>query len=208
MKTLLAGTILMGLTIATPTMAGTLGYNGYGMAGPESYITISNSNGVIGAATIGQIVLHNTIYDGTVLHNISYGDVPAWCIDLYDDLQGSGAYTVSTGNYPLSPDTLGKIGALMAYSDRNFRTDPLVRPGTQVAIWMLEYPDLVFWNETLPGTVAEANALLAKDLPPVYGMQKLSEDGNQTLLKAPEPMTLTILGTGLLGLGLLRRRSA
>jgi len=202
MKTLMTGTILAGLAFATPSMAGTISYHGYGMSGPESYITISDAppadgnNHVIGAATIGQTVLHNTVY----------GDVGAWCIDLWDDLQGNGTYTVHTGTNLVSPATLGQIGALMAYAEKH--PTGLVLPATQIAIWMLVYPDLVFWNETRDGTVAEANALLALDLTPVYGMQELKEPGNQTLLKAPEPLTLAILGTGLLGLALVRKRSA
>jgi hypothetical protein len=189
---------LAGLALATPTMAGTISYDGYDMAGPESYITISDPYGVIGGARIGQTMLLGT----------RFGNLPAWCIDIYDNLQGSGTYTISTGKYPMSDDTLGKIGGLMAYAEHHYLTDPLVLPGTQVAIWMLEYPDLTFWNESRPGTVDEARALLAMDLPPIYGMQELSEPGNQTLLKAPEPMTLAILGTGLVGLGLLRKQGA
>jgi len=192
---LLASAIAAGLAFATPTMAGTITYHGYDIAGPESYITISNATGVIGAATIGQIVLHNT----------EYGNVYAWCVDLWHDLQGSGTYNVNTGSTTLSDDLLGRIGALMAYSEGNAKTNALILPATQLAIWMLEYPDLTFWNETRDGSVAEATALLAMDMKPVYGMQELTADGNQTLLKAPEPMTVLILGSAMVGLGLARR---
>jgi hypothetical protein len=127
--------------------AATFDYNGYSVV-DEINVTISGSPGQNGYFGSGQIDL-----DGT---GPNKGEVLAtWCLDVFDDLQGSGTYTVVTsgftddGGRPGSPAiasaTMEDIGSLIQWGDSHLNANiphfgtGLVSAAVQLAIWTIEY---------------------------------------------------------------------
>ncbi len=102
---------VVGAVILTPAAgAGTLNYTGFTVTGDPITINTPHS----GSGVAGEIRLTTTS-----------GTVDAWCIDVFNDLQGSGTYNIgpssgaagSPGVPSLSPTQLGQIGALVAHGD-------------------------------------------------------------------------------------------
>lgn len=129
---------VVGAVILTPAAgAGTLNYTGFTVTGDPITINTPHS----GSGVAGEIRMTTTS-----------GTVDAWCIDVFNDLQGSGTYNIgpssgaagSPGVPSLSPTQLGEIGALVAHGD-----SLVAHPGSysgsdvaaaiQIAIWTVEY---------------------------------------------------------------------
>lgn len=170
-------------------------------------LTIANPN--VGEGYIGQDVLTTSV-----------GTIDAWCIDLYHDIfLGAGqslAYkfgpiTINNDGGTLTSQQIKEIGGLMVYGDNQLANDPSndAAAAIQLAIWDVEYGPVTYTG----GDTALADLLTTDlDLAPTLsatGVALIALDGQQGLATAdrvPEPMSLAILGTGLLGLGIVRRR--
>ena len=87
--------------------------------------------------------------------------------------------------------------------------DANVSSAIQLSIWQTEYAGLTFTaNPTITADVAQFEAFAAANT--MTGATLVSLDGAQGLITntvgVPEPMSATLLGAGLLGIGLIRRR--
>jgi hypothetical protein len=127
--------------------ASTFDYNGYSVV-DEINVTISGSPGQNGYFGSGQIDLIGT--------GANKGETLAtWCLDVFDDLQGSGSYNIISsgftddGSRPGSPaiasSTMEDIGSLIHWGDSHLNANiphfgtGLVSAAVQLAIWTIEY---------------------------------------------------------------------
>jgi hypothetical protein len=165
-----------------------------------------------------------TAYVGQQVLTTNIGTIYAWCIDAFhDDSPGiqstafTESFTLTDGHNPLAPATVAAISALVHYGDAVLAgTHPL--PGganyndfsasIQLAIWTEEYPTFAYnGNSTLTALViADQNnsASYGGGLPALY---LNSGTGQGLVTEVPEPMTIAIFGAGLLGLGMVRRKT-
>lgn len=205
MKKLLLMTVAIGL-LAAPAMAFTvtdveMPYND----------TLDLTAPVSVEAYVGQDVLTTSI-----------GTIDAWCIDMYHDINLGGGqslpYSIGTitdngAGLPLSNLQILEISGLMTYGDAQMVTAPSndVSAAIQLAIWTVEYPTFAY-----TGGDPDLSALLANDLSLAPGLASGSTgfaliplNGQQGLAMAdpvPEPISIAVFGSALLGLGVARRR--
>lgn len=156
---------------------------------------------------------------------------------FHDDSAGAGqsvgfttSSTLSNGdthNDPLTTTQVGKIAGLIAYGDTTINsmiansTTPSVisnfSASIQLAIWTVEYngsDGLAAFsysdggNTVLEGLVS--NDMLAAANYGGSDLALVAVNGNQGLVTAdpvPEPMSIALLGIGMLGLGWVRRKT-
>jgi hypothetical protein len=150
----------------------------------------------------------------------------AWCLDLYHDIYlgpqnpsliykvaGFGTTTDPTGPISflnLDSNTQHRIAGLMQEGDtllwNHEGGDPSnVGAAIQLAIWSVEYGDVFSYSGASDSVQALMRAYLGESLTSNHGLM-LWDGHDQTLGKIPEPMTIAILGVGILGLGLARKR--
>jgi hypothetical protein len=221
------------ITFSTAAFADSLYYySGYTVSGEQSVsisglpngVATSPANGTFGA---GQIVLQgaNTPANSAPVVTSAGNNIAAWCIDAYDDLQGTGIYTVKSAAYVggssnfydqglvgnlISTQTLGEIGALVQYGTQNIGQSN-VSAAIQEAIWRVEYnvgdgDNATFSINSTVDSLADSyiTNVTQGTWTAVTSLQEVVGAGNQTLVSAvPLPGALSLFGAGLLGLGAL-----
>lgn len=178
----LAAALVAGTNVAFA--ATTFTYNGYSVA-DEQNIQILTPNNVYGGA--GQITLNGS---GT---NVGQ-HILAWCLDIYDYLQGSGSYqmgpltTAGSGspNPPLTTTQIGQIGSLIGHGNALVGSTHDVSAAVQLAIWELEYGSSFTFSGLSSGVTTLATTYLANVSggswsTPAYVVTLLSQTGNQNL---------------------------
>jgi hypothetical protein len=200
----------------------TVDYTSYSWIGDNIHIT--NPNNVAGGA--GQITLQGVT-------GYSSSTILAWCLDIYDFLQGSGKYTVlgdlsGPHNSPLIGGLMQEGNSYIAQAQAHSNTLTInnvqyntadISAATQVAIWSVEYGTFMSDLTSTPNNFTHLVSFLEGNAALNVAYLTLNDaDGgpmNQTLGTLPVPGP--ILGGGLPGLilaasGVLgwwrRRRSA
>jgi len=201
--------IVTSLAAADVAGAATFQYGSYDLTNEQN---IHITSPFTADAGLGQIVLHGSGPNAgqTIL---------AWCLDIYNDLQSSGTYTVQpittagTGgsNPPLTTTQIGQIGALVSHGNALISTDFNVSAAVQLALWEIEYSS--FNSNGVNPTVAALAASYITNVQngtwaPNFNIALLTERYNQSLVfVTPLPPTFVMFFSALAGLGgLLFRR--
>jgi hypothetical protein len=147
--------------------------------------------------------------------------IDTYCVDISDLLLGAATY--NTG-FPrtslLTPTLINEIAALISNGGTNYTA-------IQLAIWKVEYgsgltitptngdtTDLTIATTDLNNvTTGTWKSPTNWEVPSSLALYELTPVGaaNQNLVyfnPVPEPMSLAVLGAGLFGLGIIKRRSA
>jgi hypothetical protein len=233
---------LLGLTpliAAGPAKAATFTYGSTsGNYGDSETITFSGLPNSPADSYEGanQIYANSDSLTGTISGSSSSKTISAWCIDFYDLLQGSGAYTLTkpvfsnggaTSNIPtgaagvtMSQQMVGEIGALVTYGSQSANKNAVTDAAVQVAIWDVEYnKGSATASPFTPSSAAvttEVGTLLA-DINPsnvnhfayVTNVTVLAASGNQNLVTVsavPVPASLPLFASALAGLGAFAAR--
>jgi hypothetical protein len=216
-------------TVLTPDQAYFLtsfSYNGYSVVN-NTDVTIAGPVGLNGTYGSGQIDL-----TGTNANQI----LPAWCIDIFHDLQGADNYAIvsppfttdggngGAGSSVITSTQLTEIGELVHWGDININASSSNSPAAQLAIWTIEYQGTgdTFTsssgavNSLVTMLVSEAehdtlgsSALLEEVVDPGINQQGLVFEvalPTNTNLATPLPSTWTMLIAGFAGLGFFAYR--
>jgi hypothetical protein len=161
-------------------------------------------------------------YAGQItLDTVQLGQLPAWCLDIYDYLGMPADYVTGRLNVGgLDTPADRAIAALMAHGDALIAAGGSadVSAAIQIAIWDEEYAATVPGLTIAPESDAPAISVLAAGYlwdaasgtwTASGAVVTLSQGGNQTMgyVDAPEPAGALVFLTACLGLAVVRRRS-
>ena len=222
------GAAALGLAAFTPLPALAGQIFASNMALPYG-MTVQLAGGVLGAVSslAGQQIL--TVNNGSTYNPAGLYTLAAWCIDfphhisigsigidytvgvLTDDHIG----TTPTTSNPLSPLQAQEIGGLVRYGNQQMAIAPsnLLSAAIQAAIWNIEYGSHYSGSDlSLLAAITSLEAL-APSLLSTSGQVLNSFHSGTDLYEfqslefyVPEPMTISVMAVGLLGLAAARRR--
>ena len=192
-------------------------------------LTVQLDGGYLGpvSSLAGQQIL--TVNDGSSYNASGLYTLAAWCIDFPHHINIGGLaidYTVlpltddHIGSTPGTSPTLSalqseEIGGLVSYGNQHVAASPSnqLSAAVQAAIWNIEYGSHYAGSDVALGALISSLEALAPSLLSTSGLALNSFVGGsdtydyQSLeFNLPEPMTMSVLGIGILGLALARRR--
>ena len=190
--------------LAGPAVASPMTYTGYTVLNNQTVTLSDASLGVNETGGSGQITFTGT--------NTPGGMLSTWCVDIKDLLQGSGSLDQGS---TFSLASANNMNALLSNGVALLAGSYDASSALQVAIWEMEYGSAL--TVSGPASVMSLASTYVSDVTtgawkadPTKQVSLLSGGGvnqDQIILAAvPEPMSLVLLGTGLLGLGISRRR--
>jgi hypothetical protein len=228
-RAIFAAACAIGVALAGPVKADQLNVTSVSVPLWATGVNVSYGATTWSGVIAGQIVLHAT---NSATPSAPAFDAKAWCVDLFHSIYiGTNIYTYAIGSAltndgnggTISAATNAKIMTLGAYGNSLLAGANAgsadVSSAIQLAIWQIEYSGLTFVaNAAVTNYVttfesyANTHTFTGTALAPLNGQQQLITDsvgaGGTTggSARAPEPVSIGLLATGLVGLGFVRRR--